>query len=60
MRPSSDRYRVTHLYDNVADPHQRRNLANDPAHARRRAELVARLLDRVAQVEGTRPQVATG
>lgn len=59
-RPSADEYRVTHLYDNATDPHQRRNLASDPAHAGLRADLVARLLERIDQVEGVRPQVATG
>ena len=31
------------LYDVVADPHQWRNLWNDPGYAKRRAELVAEL-----------------
>lgn len=57
FRPSADRYRVTHLYDDVADPHQRRNLARDPAAATVRAELVERLRRRVAEIEGVTPTV---
>ena len=55
--PSSAQYRVTHLYDNVADPHQRRNLAGDSGAAPVRHELVERLRDRIEEVEGTRPVV---
>ncbi len=50
--PAAPSYRVTHLYDNVADPHQRRNLARDPAHAGVRSELADRLRHRIREVEG--------
>ncbi len=52
LRPADPTYRVTHLYDNVGDPHQRTNLVADGRHASVRAELVRRLVGRIAQVEG--------
>ncbi|MEZ5323348.1 MAG: sulfatase-like hydrolase/transferase [Microthrixaceae bacterium] len=55
LRPSAERYVGTHLYDNVNDPHQRRNLVDDPTHAGVRERLAARLADLVEDVEGTRP-----
>lgn len=58
--PDADRYRVTHLYDNVRDPHQQRNLVRDAAHRAVRDELVDRLLDHVARVEDAHPLVVTG
>ncbi len=57
LRPAADRYRVTHLYDNRADPHQQHNRAGDRAHRGLRDELVDRLVDRVEAVEGTRPRI---
>ena len=57
LAPAADRYRVTHLYDNVADPHQQQNLAQDPSVRTLRDELVDQLRDRIELVEGTRPQV---
>jgi len=56
-RPGADRYVGSHLYDNTADPHQRRNLIDDPAHAALRRSLAARLAERIGEVEGTRPTV---
>ncbi len=51
--PAAASYRVTHLYDNVTDPRQQRNLARDPAHAGVRRELATRLRDRIRDVEGS-------
>ncbi len=50
-------YRVSHLYDNRADPHQRENLADDPAASHLRTELASRLADRIEAAEGRRPSV---
>ncbi|MBN1558023.1 MAG: sulfatase [Lentisphaerae bacterium] len=38
------------LYDNVADPRQRHNLVDEPAHVKRVAELEARLTARLQEV----------
>jgi len=59
-RPRADEYRATHLYDLVADPHQRRNLARDPSAASLRAELADRLANAVEAAEGRRPAIAAG
>jgi len=56
-RSRAEAYRATHLYDLVADPHQRRNLVRDPAHAGLRTDLAARLADAVAAAEGRRPRI---
>lgn len=56
-RPSADRYVATHLYDDVADPHQRRNLVREPGAARLRHELAGLLGDAVCEVEGRRPTI---
>jgi len=52
-RPAADRYVGTHLYDNVRDPHQRRNLIDDPSVADLRDALAARLATRIHEIEGT-------
>lgn len=57
LRPASDRYVGTHLYDDVNDPHQRRNLVDDPGAVELRHRLAARLAERIHEVEGTRPTV---
>lgn len=57
LRPSSDRYAATHLYDNRNDPHQRTNLVRDPASTSVRRELSARLADQIERVEGQRPAI---
>jgi uncharacterized sulfatase len=57
LRPAADRYVGTHLYDNVSDPHQRRNLIDDPAVAELREDLTTRLSDRIGHVEGTHPTI---
>ena len=57
---SADEYRVTHLYDNEADPHQLRNLAHDRSTWTVRDQLVDRLRDQVQLVEGVRPDVVDG
>lgn len=56
-RPAADRYAETHLYDNVADPHQRTNLAGDPSTATLRRELATRLAELIAEVEGATARV---
>lgn len=57
LQPGADRYVGTHLYDNVADPHQRSNLIDDPTAAVLRDELAQRLAERIHEIEGTRPTV---
>ena len=57
LRPDAARYRVSRLYDNEADPHQRRSLHRDPRHRAIRDELVDRLRERIRQVEGTDPPI---
>ena len=58
--PGSDVYAESYLYDNEHDPHQRKNLVKDAAQAGTRAELRARLLKYVQEVEGMRPEVEAG
>jgi hypothetical protein len=55
LQPAADRYVGTHLYDNIADPHQRHNLIDDPSAAELRAALASRLAERIGEVEGTLP-----
>jgi len=57
LRPAADRYRVSHLYDNRVDPHQRTNLADDAAHRPLVGELGDRLADLVDAHEGHRPRI---
>lgn len=54
---ASDHYEEHYLYDLEADPWERHNLITEAAHADRRAELAAKLIDRIEQVEGYRPQI---
>lgn len=56
-RSGSDQYVGTHLYDNVSDPHQRRNLIDDPGCFALRDRLARRLADRIAEVEGGRATI---
>jgi uncharacterized sulfatase len=58
LRPDATRYRVTHLYDNEADPFQHANLARDPEYADLRGRLAATLADRIEAIEGARPTIA--
>lgn len=57
LRSDADHYVGTHLYDNVADPHQRHNLIADPSANELRSRLAARLAERIAAVEGVVPNV---
>ena len=57
LRPNAHHYVGTHLYDNVADPHQRHNLIDDPNAAEIRHRLATRLAERIAEVEGVKPAV---
>ncbi len=56
-RPSSDVYVESHLYDNEADPHQRRNLVRDAATRGLREELRGRLAAQIHRVEQDRPEI---
>jgi uncharacterized sulfatase len=56
-KPSADEYVEWHLYDNHADPHQRRNLAADPDYAGVRAELRRTLRAYLRDVEGAEPAI---
>ena len=42
-RASPDQEIAVELYDHRADPHETRNVASDPAHAKERSELLTRL-----------------
>ena len=55
---AADHYVATHLYDNVGDPHQQRNLIEDPASADLRRQLAERLAERIHEVEGSRPTIS--
>ena len=57
LRPAADSYRLTHLYDNVADPHQHRNLVRDQASRPVVDELMDLLAQRIAEVEGATPRL---
>jgi uncharacterized sulfatase len=57
LAPGAGAYRTSHMYDNVADPHQRHNLARDPSTSALRAELATTLADRIESVEGARPHL---
>lgn len=54
-RSAADRYVGTHLYDNTNDPHQQRNLVDEPASSGLRRVLAERLAERIQEVEGIRP-----
>lgn len=55
--PAEDVYYEDHLYDNLADPHQRQNLAAEPAYAGVREKLKARLLAYLREAEGAEPLI---
>lgn len=57
LHPGADRYVESHLYDNVADPHQLHNLVGDPTTATLRRSLAERIRARIEDVDGTRPPV---
>lgn len=57
LRPAADRYVGTHLYDNARDPHQLRNLIDEPGAVDLRRTLASRLAERIGEVEGRRPSV---
>jgi arylsulfatase A-like enzyme len=57
LTPGAKEYGVTHLYDNVADPHQRHDRAGDPAFADLRRSLAITLADRIEAAEGRRPRI---
>lgn len=57
LRPAASRYRVTHLYDDARDPHQRTNLVRDPGHQGLVTELADRLGDRIGVAEGRVPVI---
>ena len=57
LRPAADRYRLAHLYDNGADPHQRTNLAGHPSRRAQAGELAGRLVDLIETHEGHRPRI---
>ncbi len=57
LRPAADSYGLTLLYDNVADPHQHRNLARDQASRPVVDELMDLLAQRIAEVEGATPRL---
>jgi len=59
IHPRAVRYDESHLYDNIADPAQRTNLVKDPTTASLRRQLSVRLADRIAEVEGHRPQISS-
>lgn len=58
LHPAADRYVGSHLYDNTVDPHQRRNLIDDPTSAAVRRDLAERLAERIHDVEGAGPTVS--
>jgi len=57
QQPSSDLYVDDKLYDNAADPAQRRNLVKHAALAELRHELAARLLTEIERVEDQSPRI---
>ena len=57
LRPDADEYVVTHLYDDEADPHQRRDLRRDATSADVLEGLVDQLATQIEVVEGHRPRI---
>jgi arylsulfatase A-like enzyme len=55
--PAADRYVESHLYDLDADPHELHNLVDSPAHREVRAELRARLVERIVEAGEARPVI---
>ncbi len=55
--PGSDLYYESNLYDLAADPHERHNLAGDPAYAEVRRELAQLLLCRMCEAGEARPEI---
>ncbi len=58
LRPGAASYRVTHLYDNDIDPHQRTNLAHASSYRPLRTALAERLRERIRSVEGHAPTIS--
>jgi len=54
---AADAYEEQYLYDLAADPHERNNLVSDPAHAKVRTELAARLKARLAGAGERIPEI---
>ncbi|MCB1026263.1 MAG: sulfatase-like hydrolase/transferase [Microthrixaceae bacterium] len=59
LRPSADTYRLTHLYDNEADPHQRTNRTGTTSNRALAEHLADRLRHRIGRVEARTPQVVS-
>ncbi len=57
LHPGSGHYVGTHLYDNTRDRAQQHNLIDDPNASALRNDLAARLAERIAEIEGTRPTI---
>jgi uncharacterized sulfatase len=57
QQPRSDVYVDDKLYDNVADPFQRNNLAKDPEFAGLRHQLASQLLAEIERLEGYSPRL---
>ena len=58
-RPDSDVYYESFLYDLENDPAEHVNLVDDPAYEEIRKELKEKLLQKIWEVEGKRPQILT-
>ncbi len=55
--PTSDTYADDYLYDMQSDPHQLRNVVEEPAYSEIKQTLREALLDWLQEAEGTRPQI---
>ena len=56
-KPASDIYYEAFLYDLENDPHENRNLVQDPACAEVRESLKKQLLDKIWEVEHAKPEI---
>ena len=54
---AADRYADDYLYDLKKDPWQLENVVADPAYAKAKADMRARLLDWIERAEGYRPEI---